>query len=119
MCAVTRSVAPGSLAIPGINDGFDDCYIQRGRIGNLDLRHGCYSAIAVFRLVAYDLAARGLDIEVRALLSAGQETVREFLARAYGCSMGPRDYFTPSHLTGAEADRKDFLRLLGRAAGVR
>ena len=33
---------------------------------------------------------------------------------AYGLmpALGPREYFTPSHLTGAEADVKDFLRLL-------
>jgi hypothetical protein len=115
VCNAAPDVVPASLA-----GSFDDCYVPSGRIGKLDLaRHGCFTAIEVFRLAALDLAARGLDVEVRALLSAGHETVRAFLARAYGCSMGPRDYFTPSHLTGAEADRKDFLRLLGRAVGAR
>jgi hypothetical protein len=95
-------------------------YVACGRIGKLDLaRDGCFTAIDVFRFAAFDLAARGMEGEVRALLSAGRETVREFLQRAYGCSMGRREYFTPSHLTGAQADAKDFLRLLGRAAGAR
>jgi hypothetical protein len=97
---------------------YTDCYVPEGRIGSLDLSRGCYTAMDIFRAAALDLAARGLADEVRALLRAGRH-VRDFLATAYGCSMGPREYFTPSHLTGAEADAKDFLRLLGRAVGAR
>ena len=79
----------------------------------------CYTACEVFRLAACDLAARGLESGVRALLLSGRQTVRDFLQRAYGCALGPREYFTPSHLTGAQADAKDFLRMLGRAVGGR
>jgi hypothetical protein len=93
---------------------YTDCYVPEGRIGKLDLSRGCYTAMDIFGAAAVDLAARGLADEVRALLSAGRH-VRDFLATAYGCSMGPREYFTPSHLTPAEADRKDFLRILRRS----
>lgn len=98
---------------------YTDCYIPSGRIGNLDLTRACFTAIEVFHFAARDLAAQGLDGGVRALLESGRETVRAFLRRAYGCGLGERDYFTPSHLTSAQADAKDFLRILGRAVGAR
>jgi hypothetical protein len=114
VCNAAPDVVPASLA-----GSFDDCYVSSGRIGKLDLRSGCFTAIDVFRFAALDLAARGMDTEVRALLSAGRQTVREFLHQAYGCLLGPREYFTPSHLTATQADAKDFLRMLGRAVGAR
>ena len=93
-----------------------DSYVPLGRIGDLDLSRGCYTAYEVFRLAACDVAARGLESGVRELLR--RQTVREFLQRAYGCALGPREYFTPAHLTGAQADARDFLRMLGRAVGA-
>jgi hypothetical protein len=96
-----------------------DAYVPSGRIGNLNLGSGCWTAYDVFQLAARDLAARGLDTGVRALLQTRRQTVRDFLYHAYGCCLGPREYFTPSHLTGAEADARVFLRILGRYVGAR
>jgi hypothetical protein len=99
-----------------------DTYVPSGRIGDLDLGQGCYTAYEVFRLAACDIVARGLESEVRAMLAGHlgpRQTVREFLRHAYGCVLGRREYFTPAHLTGAQADARDFLRMLGRARGGR
>ena len=95
-----------------------DSYVPSGRIGRLDLTRGCFTTIDVFNFVACDLVARGLDTEVRALLLAGRQTVRDFLHQTYGCLLGPREYFTPSHLTPPQADAKDFVRILERVAGA-
>jgi hypothetical protein len=102
-------------------EGFSntDCYVPCGRIGRLDMSGGCYTAYEVFQLAARDLVARDLESGVQALLQSGRHTVRDFLNHAYGCLLGPREYFTPSHLTGAQADAKDFLRILARASRSR
>jgi hypothetical protein len=115
VCAVRSPVAASRYG--QVEEG-GDCYVPSGRIGELDLKCGCYTTYAVFRLAACDVAARGLESGVRALLATGQTTVREFLRHAYGCSLGKREYFTPSHMTGAQADARDFLRILGRAVGA-
>ncbi len=114
--SAVRSPVVASRCGPFEESRFTDCYVPFGHIGNLDITRGCYTAYEVFRLAACDVAARGLESEVRALLR--RQSVREFLRHAYGCSLGPREYFTPSHLTRAEADAKDFLRILGRAVGA-
>ena len=116
--SAVRSPVVASQYGPYEESGFTDCYVPCGCIGELDLTGGCYTAYEVFRLAACDLAARGLESGVRALLLSGRQTVRDFLQRDYGCALGPREYFTPSHLTGAQADARDFLRMLGRAVGA-
>jgi hypothetical protein len=115
----TQLVGPASGIRGRAEAGATDCYVAFGQIGTLDLSCGCYTTIEVFHIAARDLVDRGLEAEVRALLSAGRQTVRDFIQRAYGCALGPREYFTPSNLTGAGADAKDFLRILGRVAGAR
>lgn len=117
----TQVCAAGSpLPLPGCGpvEQSTDCYVPSGRIGRLDLKGGCYTTYAVFRLAAADIAARGLEDAVRGLLLSRQHTVRSFLRSAYGCALGGREYFTPSHMTGAQADARDFLRILSRAVGL-
>ena len=95
-----------------IRAGSSDSYLPSGRIGRLDLKGGCYTAYTVFRLVAEDLARRGLARTVSAHLRAGRQTVRDFLTERYGVSIGERQYFTPRGRTPDQADSKDFLRVL-------
>lgn len=95
--------------------GSSDSYLPSGRIGRLDLKGGCYTAYTVFRLVAEDLARRGLTRKVSAHLRAGRQTVRDFLMERYGVSIGPREYFTPRGRTPDQADVADFLRAMRRA----
>jgi hypothetical protein len=90
-------------------------YIPCGRIGNVDLNNGVYTAYEVFQLAARDIAGLGLAVEVAALLRAGRQTVRGFLTERYGVVTGPRQYWTPTGRMPNEADVRDFLRVLGRA----
>jgi hypothetical protein len=99
-----------------IRAGSSDSYLPSGRIGRLDLKGGCYTAYTVFRLVAEDLARRGLARTVSAHLRAGRQTVRDFLTERYGVSIGPRQYFTPRGRTPDQADVTDFLRMLTNAS---
>jgi len=75
-------------------EGFADCYVPSGRIGKLNLNSGCYTTYEIWQLAARDIAARALEGEVRALLSAGRHSVRDSLNQAYGCLLGRREYFT-------------------------
>ncbi len=95
--------------------GSSDSYVPSGRIGRLDLKGGCYTAYTVFRLVAEDLARRGLARTVSAHLRAGRQTVRDFLTERYGVLIGERQYFTPRGRTPDQADVVDFLRALRSA----
>jgi hypothetical protein len=93
-------------------------YVPAGRVGKLNLSHGCYTTYEVMNLAAAEIATSGAASEVRALLASGV-TVRELLTQRYGCFLGPREYWHAEHLTPDQADRRDFLRILGRAKGAR
>jgi len=110
---ITEKQAAGILALR-IRAASGDSYLPSGRIGRLDLSGGCYTAYTVFRLVAEDLARRGISRRVSALLQAGRQTVRDFLTERYGVSIGERQYFTPRGRTPNQADVTDFLRALRR-----
>jgi len=90
-------------------------FFLMARIGSLALDSGCYSVAEVFRLAAEDLAHRGLADGAAEALRARVTTVRSFLAEKYGCPLGPRAYFTPSHRTPDEQDAWEFLKVLARA----
>jgi hypothetical protein len=98
-----------------IRAGSSDSYLPSGRIGRVDLSGGCYTTYTVFRLVAEDLARRGLTRSVTALLRAGRQTVRDFLMERYDVSIGERQYFTPRGRTPDQADVADFLRAMRKA----
>src|SRR5215204_5151924 len=91
-----------------------DMYVPAGAVGKIDLSGGCYTAYEVMRLAADEIAKSGAASEVRALLASGV-TVRELLRQRYGCYIGPREYWHDPRLTPDRADRRDFLRILGRA----
>ena len=107
----------GTCVEAGSQFGPTDLYVAMGRVGKLDLRNGCYTAYEVFQLAAREIAGCGDQHAVRALLKSGIQTVRGFLQTRYGCVLGPREYFTPSHLTPDQADMRDFLHVLRRARG--
>ena len=99
--------------VASLRDGSEtDTYIPTGRIGEADLKNGCYSFAEVLRLAAAELACKGEAESTRQLLKAGGQTVRGFLHRRFGIVTGVREYFTPSHRTPDGADLREFLGAL-------
>src|SRR4051812_18800775 len=95
-----------------------DMYVPAGKVGKIDLSHGCYTTYEVMGLAAEEIASSGAAAEVRALLASGV-TVRELLRQRYGCILGEREYWHDARFTPDQADRRDFLRILGRMKAAR
>ena len=111
-------VCASMLAVNPAEGVVTDLYVASGQVAKLDLRRGCYTAYELFQLAARDIADLGHESAVRILLKNGISTVRGFLQARYGCFMGPREYWHDSRFTPDQADRRDFLRILGRANGA-
>ena len=90
-----------------------DAYIPTGRIAAVNLANGCYT----FAEAAADLTRRGEVAAVLARLGGGVVTVRDYLRERYGAVTGPREYYTPPHITPDAADLK-MLRAALRREGA-
>jgi hypothetical protein len=94
-----------------------DARIPTGRITAVNLANGCYTFGEVCALAATDLTRRGEAAAVLAQLGSGGVTVRDYLRERYGAVTGPREYYTPPHITPDAADLK-MLRAALRRAGA-
>lgn len=61
------------------------CYTRMGpgRIGSVDLQHGCYTFWEVIALMARDIAKSGKGAEVRSAIADGK-TARQLMRELYG-----------------------------------